>query len=231
MRIQVGPLDMDFGLARLLGMAGAALFLLGLLPLLGILGIVGVILLLLSLYYFSKYYSNPSIFWNYVYSIVLGIVAVIAIPIIFLVLMGLLAAAAPGMEAPPDLSNPEEIHKLGILMLGAGILYFVLFVFAALLWGLLLLASLFFYYRSLSAISVSSGVGLFRFAGLSAVGGAVAIVIGAILAIILIGFLFMFLGALAIAVNYILLIAAFYLLKEPAPPAPQPPAQQPPVPA
>ncbi|MEN2999467.1 MAG: DUF996 domain-containing protein [Acidilobaceae archaeon] len=232
MKVQVGPIEMDFARARLFGMAGVAIFLLSfLIPFIGILGIVGLILLLLSLYYFSKYYSNPPIFWNYVYSLAIGLVATITLSLIFFVLFRLLyALVPPAGTVPPDLSDPVALQQFGMAMLAAGILHFVLFIIFALVAGLLFLVSFFFYYRSMSALSASSGVGFFRLAGLSALGGMALFVIGAVLAIVLIGILFIFLGGLAILISYILLLVAFYMLKEPAP-APQPPAQQPAVPA
>ncbi|MCX8196613.1 MAG: DUF996 domain-containing protein [Acidilobaceae archaeon] len=206
-KISVGPLDLEFGTAKVLGAVGALLFLLGLFfPLLSI---VGVILVLISLNYFSKFYKNPPIYTNYLYSVALSIVAS------FLALFGLFGAGFAPLFFMEELM---EERKMGAALLGLGII-----ALATLLYALLFLGAMFFYYRALVSMAASSQVELFRYAGLSGIVGGGLIFAGALLLIILIGALFMLLGYLALIASAALLIVAFLQLKEPQPsPPPQP---------
>ncbi|MCS7107550.1 MAG: DUF996 domain-containing protein [Acidilobaceae archaeon] len=206
-KISVGPLELEFGTAKVLGAVGALLFLLGFFfPLLSI---VGVILVLISLYYFSKLYGNPYIFTNYVYSVVLFIVASV------LVVFGFVGGFVPFLFLLDPLRGEGEVD---VGLLGLGVI-----ALAVLLYALLFLGSMFFYYRALVSMAASSQVRLFSYAGLSGIVGGGLLFAGILLLIIVIGALFMFLGYLALIASAALLLVAFLQLKEPQPsPPPQP---------
>ncbi|MCS7107549.1 MAG: DUF996 domain-containing protein [Acidilobaceae archaeon] len=190
---------MEFGLARTLGLAASLLLLLGLLfPLLWVLGAT---LLLVSLHFFSRHYGNPSIFRDYLYSLLALVAAFVLLAI------GLFLGLASFLLSLPFLAagNPRGvIASLGFLFL------------PVLLFFLLLLLALGFYYGALKNMARSSGRGLFSLSGSLALAGGLLILLGLPLSLVILGLLLIPLGYLLLAASYIALTFAFLGLGEPS---------------
>jgi uncharacterized membrane protein len=201
---------MDFDTSKNLGGIGALLMVIGPLAsvangLGGLLSLIGVILLLIGLKGFADYYSERGIFNNWLYGIILIIVgAVVAVVVFVITAIALLNNA--GFAWADIVNNPSSLATyfadtanfntiLGFVggLLGALVIFFIMFVVSAILIR-----------RSLNSLSAKSGVGLFGTAGL-------LILIGAVLTIILIGLLIFWIGM-------ILVTAAFFQMKRPTTP-------------
>jgi len=214
---------MTFESSRTLGIVGAVLMLIGFIPFatyVGVIALVGFILILVALHGLGDYYKENGIFNNALYGFIAGIVGVVAavIAVVYVVLdtsilKTLLADIYPGWKygdwsklsgLTPNTSNIPMGDVTAVL--GA------LFAVLAILWiGLII--SAFFNRRSLKMLSAKASVGLFSTAGL-------LLIIGAVLTIVLIGFLLMWIAVL------LMLIAFFQMKPQPeqpvTPPAPPP---------
>jgi uncharacterized membrane protein len=201
---------MDFDTCKNLSGIGALLMVIG--PLAGaahglgsVLGLVGIILLLIGLKGFADYYSESGIFNNWLYGIILIIVgAVIAVALFAITAFALLREA--GLDWAGVMNNPSSFAAyfadtanlntiLGFVggLVGALIIFFIMFVIAA-----------FLIRKSLSSLSAKSGVRLFGTAGL-------LILVGAVLTIVVIGLLIFWIGM-------ILVTAAFFQMRQPSTP-------------
>jgi uncharacterized membrane protein len=160
----------------------------------------------------ADYYQTGGIFNNALYAVILAIVGVVAaagavVIAFFAVLAELgidLANLSTLTTVPTELLNRVFDIASGTLftIIGAIVVVLViLFVFCIL--------AAFFYRKSLSQLSSKAGVGLFGTAGL-------LILIGAVLTIIVIGFLLIWIGFLIAA------IAFFQIKAQPAQAAPTP---------
>ncbi|MDI9644353.1 MAG: DUF996 domain-containing protein [Candidatus Verstraetearchaeota archaeon] len=211
---------MNFESNKTLGGLGAVLMFLGAIPIqyFGFLSIVGLILLIIALHGLAEIYKERGIFNNFMYGVAAGIVggviaAALIIVTVLTTLTTLLYQIFPGWNGDwytlssltPDLSNitPGDFMPL----IGG-----MLSVFA-IIWVALIISS-FFVRRSMNSLSAKTGVGLFSTAGL-------LLIVGAFLAIVLIGFLVIWIAILLIA------IAFFQIKTQPdysvATPQPQPP--------
>ncbi|MDD1776226.1 MAG: DUF996 domain-containing protein [Candidatus Methanomethylicus sp.] len=220
---------MDFDTSKNLSSIGALLILLSpiiplVLPFAGsLVGLLGFILLLLGVKGLADYYGEPGIFSNMLYGTVTGIVGILAALAVFVgvalsSLSGFLHKLFPGWNGDwttlPSLTPNANNIGFGDIapFIGAALAVLViLFAFA-------LIATL-LYRRSLNSLSKRSGVGLFGTAG-------ILLLIGAVLAIILIGYLLIWFGILLLAI-------AFFGLKPQTTnpiPAAQVPMQSPPPP-
>lgn len=188
---------------RILGGVGALLMVIG--PFLGaytgVLGLIGLILVMIALKGLSDHYSEEGIFNNALYGVIIVIIgAVISVAVIVMVAIDFFSAV--GIDISTAWSDPtvfssinwEELVTWDILrpyiapILGSLVLLFVFVVVAA-----------FFLRRSLTTLSEKTGVGLFGTTGLLTL-------IGAILTIILFGFLLLWIAL-------ILLTAAFFSIR------------------
>lgn len=204
---------MDFQTCKTLGGVGAILLLIGCLssisPAVGLLGLIGIILILIALNGFADYYKEKGIFNNALYGIIIFIVGfVVTIAVVVYMLVDFLTSLGIDMAdwqsfQTIDWQNvmtPDKIMNL----VGSGIIALViLFIFSIL--------GAYFLKRSLDLLAAKTEVKLFATTGL-------ILLIGAVLTIILIGFILIF-------VAIILLIVAFFSIKTPtSTPTPAPPA-------
>ena len=218
---EIGEKKMTFESSKTLGIVGAILMLIGTLPFvpyIGIIAFVGFILLLVALHGLANYYKESGIFNNALYGFIAGIVGIVAtvvtaIYVIFYtsILTDFLHKIYPGWNGSwsslagltPNTSNIKFSDVSPVL----GAIFAVLVI----LW-IFLIISAFFNRRSLKTLSSKASVGLFSNAGL-------LLIIGAVLAIVLIGFVLMWIAILLIAI-------AFFQIK-PQPEQPVAPASSP----
>jgi uncharacterized membrane protein len=201
-----------------LGGVGAILLVIGTIPFAGfytgILAIVGLILVLISLKGLSSYYSESGIFNNALYAFIIAIVGgIVSIVAIVTAAIGFLDKIGfhPSNWTDPTVwrnFNWSNISWDTVSPYIAAIVLslVMLFVFA--------IVTAIFLRRSLNSLSSKSGVGMFGTARLM-------ILIGAVLTIILVGFIILW-------VAMILLAVAFFSIKTQAaqPTAPGPPPAQ-----
>jgi uncharacterized membrane protein len=189
---------MDLQTSKYLGGVGALLLFVG--PLFsaghslgGLASLVGFILVLIALKSFADHYKDAGIFNNALYGFITAIVGIV-------VAFGVFIATALTVVADlgiTDWTNTAEwtallaaetaLDSLLTLLGGVIIALVVLFVFAIL--------TAWLYRRSLGILASKSGVGLFGTAGL-------LLLIGAVLTIILVGFLLMWISSLLIAIAF-----------------------------
>jgi len=178
-------------------------------PYVGALGLVGLVLVMIALKGFADVYSEGSIFNNALYALIIAIVGgVVTIGAAFAAIMFWVSGL------PIDITNPDSIAQFlqgGFMdmdalfsLLGALVIVLVLlFLFTVL--------TAFFFRKSLNTLSTKAGVNMFGTAG-------ILMLIGALLTIILVGFVLIWIG-------FILLIVAFFSVRaQAAPPPSQPPA-------
>jgi len=209
---------MSFESSRTLGIVGAVLMLIGFIPFssyVGVIALVGFILILVALHGLGDYYKEGGIFSNALYGFIAGIVGVVvtaaaALYVIFdtSILTNFLHTIYPGWDGKWSslgglTANTSNITASNIApVLGA------LFAVLVILW-VFFIASAVFNRRSLKMLSAKASVGLFSTAG-------TLLLVGAVLAIVLIGFLLIWIAVLLIAI-------AFFQMK----PQPQQPATPP----
>ncbi|BAJ50030.1 conserved hypothetical protein [Candidatus Caldarchaeum subterraneum] len=191
----------DLNQARMIGGIGSILLVLTIVPNVGpVLSIVGFILVLLALKYVSDTVQQPAIFQNALYAVIIGIVGAV----IAMVLGGaaLFAAVGPGFGGGFGDGVSGDFFSL---LAGVVVALVVVWIFAV--------VSAFFLRKSLYLTSDVLGVKLFRTGGL-------LLFLGAILTIILVGFILSL-------VAYVLLAVAFFQIPQtggqPPPPPPPPP--------
>ncbi|MCW4024022.1 MAG: DUF996 domain-containing protein [Candidatus Bathyarchaeota archaeon] len=216
---------MNFETTKNLGGVGALLMFIGVLipfvPYVGnIISILGLVILLFALYGFAGIYKERSIFNNSIYGVIAGVVGVmVSVVVGFVAIRGPLVeflqkmfpgwngtdwAALSGMTPDTANINPSDVIPLLGSLLVAFLIAWVFIIIVA-----------FLFRKSLKTMSVKSGVGLFGTAGL-------ILLIGAVLAIIFVGFLLMWIAVLLVAI-------AFFMMKRPeeavemaSPPPPAP---------
>jgi len=187
-----------------LGGIGSILVLLAIVPTVGVvLAIVGLILVLVALKYASDILGDSRIFMNMLYAVILGIiglvVGVVAVVAVVFQAIGLGYLSSSFAYTGPTTVTPGNIMGLvGSILLGL-----------VAIWICFLVSSIFLR-RSYGELGRRLNVGLFGTAAL-------LYLIGAVLTIILIGFLLIF-------VADILFIVAFFTINTQMPP-PMPSAQ------
>jgi len=218
---------MNLESSRTLGGVGAILLLIGIIPFAapytGVVALIGFILVLIALHGLGDYYKENRIFTNALYGFIAAIVgavaaALTAIYIIFYTstVTDFLHKIFPSWDGSwsslvrqtPTTTNikPSDIAPV------VGAVFLVL----AILW-IFLIISAFFNRRSLKMLSTKTSVGLFSTAGL-------LLIIGAFLAIVIIGFVLMWVAVLLMA------IAFFQIRPQPEPPVTPATPQQTPTP-
>ena len=183
---------------KTLGGIGAILMAIGLLPFAGaytgIIALVGLILVLISVKGFSDYFKDSSIFNNVLYAIVIVIVgAVVAGVFVATAAIGLLSAIGITIGNLYDLGMTQRLMQnvnintilpyITTILLGL-VLLFVVAIVAAI-----------FVRRSMTSLSEKTRVHLFATTGL-------LFLIGAILIIVLIGFILLWVSLLLLAVSF-----------------------------
>jgi len=189
---------MTFETNKTLGGVGALLFVIGFLGFFGtgyagLLGLIGIILTLIALKGMADHYSEGGIFNNALYGVVVIIIGVV-IFIAALVVTAIAAFTALGVEnwtdfmmTPGNWQKLMDLNALWTFIGGVIISWVILFVF-------IIIATLFFR-KSLNMLSAKSGEKIFETAGL-------LWLIGAILTIILVGFIIILIAWILIAVGF-----------------------------
>lgn len=194
--------------SKTLGGVGAILVVIGFLGFFAygytaLLSLIGIIITLIALKGMADHYNEAGIFNNALYgfiTLIIGVVAFIA-TVIVMILMAI-------SNIDVDWTNPTAIQQyfmdvnnlwgiIGTLITAL----VVLFIFA--------IISAIFFRKSLTSLSIKSGEKIFETAGL-------LWLIGAVLTIILIGFII-------IGIAWILIAVGFFSIKPTAPPQPPPP--------
>ncbi len=214
---------MDLTTSKNLGGVGAILMVVAPLimfaaPVAGLLGLIGFILVLIALKGFGDYYNEGGIFNNALYGFIVGIVGgVVSAAVVFFTVLTSLTdflytiypdwngdwTALSGLT--PDPSN-LSLDNLMPLVGGLFAALIILFVFVIL--------TAWLYRKSLNSLSVKSGVGMFGTAGL-------LLLIGAVLTIIIVGFVLVWIALILLAV-------AFFSIRTAAGPPSEAPAPPPP---
>ena len=177
--------------------------------------VVGLILVLIAVKGLSDHYKEPSIFNNSLYGVILSIVGVVIFVAALFVIAISFFTNVLGVELSTAFSDPTVFAN--IEWTEAMILDNLLDHLAALIGSFVMLfifvvVATIFYRKSLTTLAEKTGVGLFGTAGL-------LLLIGAILTIIVIGFLLIWIALI------LLTVAFFRIRTEPTqPPAPTPPA-------
>ncbi len=192
---------MDLQTSKNLGGVGALLLFIG--PLLsfvpylggvgGLIGLIGFILVLIALKSFADHYNDAGIFNNALYGFITTIVGIVSAFGAFLA-TALTVIADLGIEDWTDATEwttvlTEETAFDTILKLLGGVIIAVVILFA------FAILTAFLYRKSLGTLASKSGVGLFGTAGL-------LLLIGAVLTIILIGFVLIWICFLLIAIAF-----------------------------
>ncbi len=188
---------MDLDVSKNLGGIGAILLVIGALGFLGtgyaaILSLVGIILVLIAMKGLADYYNEGGIFNNALYGFLTTIVGAVA-SVAVLVISVLFALTTLAI----DWTNPTEWTTLvqdftnfsAFLPLIGSIIaaLIVAFVFA--------IITAIFYRKSFNLLATKSGVNMFSTAGL-------LLLIGAVLTIILIGFIIIWIAFILLAVGF-----------------------------
>jgi len=184
--------------SKTLGGIGAILMVIGPLagPYTGIIGLVGLILVLVAFNGLADYYKERRIFNNVILGVIASITgAVIAVAVVVTAAFGMLSALGIHISNWTDwtaiqnfnwqnFTNWSALTPYLAAIVGALVVLFILFVVAAI-----------FLRRSLNTLSEKSGIHMFATTGL-------LILIGAILTIIVIGFILLWVALILLAVAF-----------------------------
>jgi uncharacterized membrane protein len=164
--------------------------------------VAGIILVLIALNGFADHYKDKSIFNNSLYGLIIVIVGIVAAVLIFVILIMPIAPELAKLDWTNTAAVREFIRKNLWSFLGPIIGAYLTAVIS-------LIISAVFFRKSLDALSACSGERIFEKAGL-------IWLIGAVLSIILVGFIIIW-------VSWILIAVGFFSMKTPAetPPPPQ----------
>jgi uncharacterized membrane protein len=164
--------------------------------------IAGIILVLIALNGFADHYKDKSIFNNSLYGLIIVIVGIVAAVLIFVILIMPIAPELAELDWTNTAAVREFIRKNLWSFLGPIIGAYLTAVIS-------LIISAVFFRKSLGALSARSGEKMFETAGL-------IWLVGAVLSIILVGFIIIW-------VSWILIAVGFLSMKTPAetPPPPQ----------
>ena len=204
---------------KALGGIGAILMVIGFLGLfgsayVGFLVLVGAILVLIALKGFADHYQEGGIFNNALYGFIAVIVGAVATVAIFMMLiLQTLASIEIDWTNPTAvqqyfMSNLNAVWSLVAGAIGAWVVFFIFMIISAVLVR-----------KSLTSLSEKSGEKIFGTAGL-------LWLIGAVLSIILIGFIVVWISWILVAVGFFSIKAA-PAQPMPVQPAPPPPPQPP----
>jgi len=193
---------------KILGGLGSLFTLLAIVPTAGaILSIVGLIMILVAVKYASDILGDSKIFTNMLYAVILGIigivVAVVAVisAVASVLGLGFLSSSMAAGTTPPAMATGDILGLLGTLAIGL-VAVWVCFLISAI-----------FLRRSYGELGKRLNIGLFGTGGL-------IYLIGAALAIVLVGFIIIFIAE-------ILFLVAFFSINTQTPPSPPPPTAQP----
>jgi len=199
-----------------LGGVGAILLVIGTIPFAGvytgILALVGLILVLIAIKGLSNYYNDSSIFNNALYAIIIAIVGGI-VSIVAVVTSAIDLLDKIGIH-PSNWTDWSMLQKFDWTSVKWDTItsYVTVILLSLVMLFVFAIVTAIFLRRSLNSLSSRSGVGMFGTAGLM-------ILIGAVLTIVLVGFILLW-------VAMILLAVAFFSIKtQPAQPTAPAPTQ------
>jgi uncharacterized membrane protein len=184
---------------RTLGGVGALLVAVG--SFFPFLSLVGVILVLVAMRGLADYYKDDSLFKNALYGFIFGIIGIIAAIVLFIVFFFSFMITNTASNGTTPVAVFTAVSAVGLLILIL-VVVLVFFVMQAV-----------FYRRAFDVLSDKSGEKMFRTAGL-------LLLLGAILTIVLVGFVLLFVG-------WILVTVAFFSIKTPTTPKEKPPLPPP----
>lgn len=209
--------------SKILGGVGAILMFVGILPYIsyfGILELVGLILVLVGLYGLGSFYNERGIFNNALYGVIMGIVGVVvavvvAVVVVLTSLTSFIYQIFPGWNGDwtslagltPDVSSLTDLSGIWSFIAGILVVFVVLWVFA--------IVAAFLVRRGLRQASDKTSVGLFSTAGL-------LLLVGAVLTVVVIGFILIWIAALLLAVAFFTVKSAQAPMATAAPPPPTP---------
>ncbi len=194
-----GPSKMSLDSDMTLGGVGALLVAIG--SFFPFLSLVGIILILVAMRGLANYYKEDSLFKNALYGFIFGIIGIVAAIALFVTFFFSLIITNTASNGTSPVAFFTGGSMLGFLILFL-IIVLVFFVMQAVC-----------YRRAFDVLSDKSGQKTFRTAGL-------LLLLGAILTIILVGFVLLFVG-------WILVAVAFFSFKTPATPKEPPPLPPP----
>jgi len=191
--------------SKILGGVGAILLIVAAVaffvqPLLLMIGVIGLILILIALHGLADYYKEKSIFSNALFGFIATIAGAIATFARFVYLVfyttyvtDLFSIVYPGFNGDwttiPNLTANPNLNPADLIpFIGPIIAIFVIMC-------IFLVIAAFFTWRSIKTVSSKSNVGLFSTAGL-------LLLIGALIAIVLIGLVLMLVAVVLIAVAF-----------------------------
>lgn len=194
--------------SKTLGGVGAILVVIGFLGFFAygytaLLSLIGIIITLIALKGMADHYNETGIFNNALYgfiTLIIGVVAFIA-TVIIMILMAI-------SNIDIDWTNPTAIQQYFMDMNNLWSIIGTLIMALVVLFIFVIISAIFFR-KSLTSLSTKSGEKIFETAGL-------LWLIGAVLTIILIGFII-------IGIAWILIAVGFFSIKPTAPPQPPPP--------
>lgn len=183
---------------KTLGGIGAILMAIGFLPFAGvytgIIALVGLILVLISVKGFSDYYKDSRIFNNVLYAIVIAIVgAIVAGVFVATAAIGLLNALGITMGRVYDWTMIQQLIQN--VNINAVLPYITTILLSLVLLFVFAIVAAIFVRRSMTSLSEKTRVHMFATTGL-------VFLIGAILTIVLIGFVLLWVSLLLLAVSF-----------------------------
>ncbi len=188
---------MDLDVSKNLGGIGAILLVIGALGFLGtgyaaILSLVGIILVLIAMKGLADYYNEGGIFNNALYGFLTTIVgAVASVAVLVISVLFALTTLAIDWTNPAEWTTMfQDFTNFSVLwtLIGSIIVALIVaFVFA--------IITAIFYRKSFNLLATKSGVNMFSTAGL-------LLLIGAVLTIILIGFIIIWIAFILLAVGF-----------------------------
>ncbi len=187
--------------SRLVGIIGALLIILGLVPTIGgFFMLLGIILVLIALKGYADTYKENGIFNNALYAIIFVIIgAVVSIAILLYVAVGF--ATSLGINNLMDLTSWQQLEWQQVVNFDMIRPYILPVVLALVVLFAFTIFAAFYFKKAMNNLSEKTGVKLFHTTG-------TLFFAGAILTIILIGFLIIY-------VSFILLLISFYESKPP----------------
>ncbi|HEY4674875.1 MAG TPA: DUF996 domain-containing protein [Candidatus Bathyarchaeia archaeon] len=158
--------------------------------------LIGAILLLIGMKGLADDYHEPGIFNNALYAVILVIVGVVAVGGV--IVAGFLSAFSDLGLTAANWAEWSQILSDRLMNISALWDFLAAIVIALVLLFVFVVVSVVFFRKSLSLLSAKSGIGLFGTAGL-------LMLIGAILTIIVIGFLLIWIGLILAAVAFFMI--------------------------
>ena len=164
----------------------------------GVLGLVGLILLLIAMKGMSDHYNDGSIFNNSLYGVIISIIGVVVFVAALLMIAVSFFRDIIGIDLATALTDPtafSEIQWMEVITIDAIINGITALIGSLVILFIFAIVAAIFYRKSLTSLGERTGVGLFGTAGL-------ILLIGAVLTIILIGFVLIWVALLLVTIAF-----------------------------